>query len=131
LSSADVRPLAKRKAEARNSASKEYDERMVAAVQERWYRLLAGKNGPDPISPEGLGQVVVTFLLHVDGKISDLQTVSSAVTESLSFTCEAAILGASGFGRWPEKMLQSFPKGAREITFTFHYMDPAAETQKR
>jgi hypothetical protein len=94
----------------------DYDLRMVAAVQERWWALLEERR----YSLERTGKVVLKFNLHGDGTISQLQTVQTDVGETLGFTCEAALLGASPFGRWPT-VLKAQALDPREITFTFTY----------
>jgi hypothetical protein len=64
--------------------------------------------------------VVVRFNLHADGTISQMKTMESDVGDTLGFTCEAAVLGASPFGRWPS-VLRAQAVDPREITFTFNY----------
>lgn len=94
----------------------EYDLRMIAAVQERWWALLEERH----FALERTGKVVLRFRLHGDGSISQITTAESTVGETLSFTCEAAVMGASPFGRWPS-VLKAQALDPREITFTFHY----------
>jgi len=94
----------------------EYDLRMIAAVQERWWALLEERH----YALERTGKVVLKFRLHGDGSISQMTTAESTVGETLSFTCEAAVMGASPFGRWPS-VLKAQALDPREITFTFHY----------
>jgi hypothetical protein len=100
----------------RQSPFGNYDQNMIAAVQARWFALLDGR-----FAFERSGKVVLKFQLHTDGTVSDLETVTSDVGESLSFTCEAAILGAASFGRWPADMQKIVGQSTRPITFTFHY----------
>jgi hypothetical protein len=69
---------------------------------------------------ERTGKVVLKFRLHGDGTISQMTTAEATVGETLSFTCEAAVMGASPFGRWPS-VLKAQALDPREITFTFHY----------
>jgi hypothetical protein len=102
----------------RHSAFGDYDQKMIAAVQERWYRML--EDGQYQF--ERVGTVTVKFTLHDDGSVSDLETASSDVGDSLSFKCEASILGAASFGKWPLDMRSINHGGTRPITFTFHYM---------
>ena len=94
----------------------EYDLRMISAVQERWWALLEERH----YALERTGKVVLKFRLHGDGSISQMTTAESTVGETLSFTCEAAVMGASPFGRWPS-VLKAQALDPREITFTFHY----------
>ena len=94
----------------------EYDLRMIAAVQERWWSLLEGRH----FAFQRTGKVVLKFRLHGDGTISQMTTAEATVGEVLSFTCEAAVMGASPFGRWP-RVLKAQALDPREITLTFHY----------
>ncbi len=94
----------------------EYDLRMIAAVQERWWALLEERH----YALERTGKVVLKFRLHGDGSISQMTTAETDVGDTLSFTCEAAVMGASPFGRWPS-VLKAQTIDPREITFTFHY----------
>jgi hypothetical protein len=100
----------------RRSPFGDYDLRMIANIQERWWFLLEERH----YSLERTGKVVIRFQLKGDGTISGVQTLNSDVGESLSFTCEAAVLGSSPFGRWPH-VLKSQSIDPREITFTFNY----------
>ena len=100
----------------RQSPFGRYDQSMIAAVQARWYALLDGN-----YAFERSGKVTVRFLLHSDGTVSDLQNVEQTVGESLSFKCEAAVLGAAAFDRWPTDMRSAIGKDTREVTFTFYY----------
>lgn len=100
----------------RSSPFGDYDLRLVAAVQERWWALLEERR----YSLERTGKVVLRFQLHADGTISQLQTLQSDVGDMLGFTCEAALMGASPFGRWPSA-LKAQAADPREITFTFNY----------
>ena len=94
----------------------EYDLRMIAAVQERWWALLEERH----YGLERTGKVVLKFRLHGDGSVSQMTTAETTVGETLSFTCEAAVMGAAPFGRWPS-VLKAQALDPREITFTFHY----------
>jgi outer membrane biosynthesis protein TonB len=100
----------------KNSPFGDYDLRMVAAVQERWWALLDERR----YALERTGKVVLKFNLHADGTISQIQTEQSEVGDLLGFTCEAAVLGASPFGRWPT-VLRAQAQDPREVTFTFNY----------
>ena len=100
----------------KNTPFGEYDLRMVAAVQERWLALLEGRH----FAFERKGKVVLKFRLHADGSVSQVTTAESNVGEVFSFTCEAAVVGASPFGRWPS-VLKAKGLDPREITLTFQY----------
>jgi outer membrane biosynthesis protein TonB len=78
----------------------EYDERIVEAIQQRWFDLLDNES----ITQNRVGTVVVTFRLHPDGSVTDLHIEQSDVGELLGFVCESAIRDPSPYDRWPEVM---------------------------
>jgi outer membrane biosynthesis protein TonB len=78
----------------------EYDERIVAAIQERWYSLLESQS----FTQNRVGDVVVTFRLYPDGRITDLKVVQSDVGDLLSYVCESAIRDPAPYDHWPEAM---------------------------
>jgi outer membrane biosynthesis protein TonB len=78
----------------------EYDERIVAAIQERWYTLL----DTESFAQNRVGQVVVTFRLYPDGHISDARVIQSDVGDILSYVCVSAINDPAPYDRWPEVM---------------------------
>jgi hypothetical protein len=100
----------------KSQAFGEYDLRMMAAVRERWLALVEGRH----YGLERPGKVVLKLRLHGDGSVSEMTTAETTVGETLSFTCEAAVMGASPFGRWPS-VLKAQTLAPREITLTFHY----------
>ena len=95
----------------------DYDARIIAAVQRRWYDLL-----DDPaISRDRAGRVVVEFRLNYDGRISDLKVVDSDVGDLLSYVCMAAIKDPSPYDRWPTEMRRVMEGDSRLVRFTFYY----------
>ena len=78
----------------------EYDDRIVAAIQQRWYYLLENET----FQQNRVGTVVVTFRLYPDGHISDLRITQSDVGEVLGIVCMSAIRDPSPYDRWPEAM---------------------------
>ncbi len=95
----------------------DYDARIIAAVQRRWYDLL-----DDPaISRDRAGRVVVEFRLNYDGRITDLKVVESDVSDLLSYVCMAAIKDPSPYDRWPTEMRRVMEGDSRLVRFTFFY----------
>jgi hypothetical protein len=94
-----------------------YDQAFIAAVQQRWYALLAEHH----YAFERGGRVVLKFKLRSDGTVADMTQIESDVGDVWAFLCETAILTQSPFARWPTEMRRMVGADAREITFTFHY----------
>src|SRR6267154_1966209 len=65
----------------------DYDARVIAAIQQRWYDLL---DNP-AFARDRTGHVVVEFRMSYDGRISDMRVIESDVGDLLSYVCQAAI----------------------------------------
>jgi outer membrane biosynthesis protein TonB len=80
----------------------EYDDRIVTAIQQRWYDLLENET----FAQNRVGTVVVTFRLYPDGHITDVRIAQSDVGEVLGYVCMSAIQDPSPYDHWPEAMLR-------------------------
>lgn len=94
-----------------------YDRAFIAAVQQRWYKLLEEHH----YGFERSGKVVLRFRLRSDGTVTDMTQLESEVGDVWAFLCESAVLTQSPFARWPLEMRRMIGADVREITFTFHY----------
>jgi outer membrane biosynthesis protein TonB len=99
----------------------EYDERVVAAIQEHWYNLLDSQRFTQGTG----GRVVVQFHLNRDGSISNMRVVQSDVGPILTDLCQAAITEPQPYGAWPDAMYRRIKTDSgldyREVNFTFFY----------
>ncbi len=99
----------------------EYDERVIDAIQQRWYDLIDARNN----SSDPGGRVVVEFRLHFDGTVSDLHVVRTDVGPLLSSMCVSAISDPAPYERWPEVMYRKIKVESgldyRDVQFTFFY----------
>jgi outer membrane biosynthesis protein TonB len=99
----------------------EYDERVIAAIQEHWYGLLDSQN----FTQGSGGRVVVQFHLNRDGSISNMRLIQSDVGPILTELCQAAITEPQPYGAWPEAMYRKIKTESgldyREVNFTFFY----------
>lgn len=93
-----------------------YDEKIIAAVQQRWYSLL--EESRLPTRP---GRVVITFKLHADGKVDEIVVDDEDVGDILAVYCRRAISDPAPFDRWPDDMKRQIAREYREIKFGFYY----------
>jgi len=94
-----------------------YDAAVIQAIQKRWYDLLE-----DSATPSRQGKVVIEFVMHSDGHITDLKVIEQDVGEILSLYCRKAIADPSPFAPWPGEMRTMIGRDHREVRFTFFYM---------
>ena len=115
------RRQAKASLDAAGSPFGEYDERIVEAIQQRWYGLL----DTESFTQNRVGTVVVTFRLYPDGSVTDLQIAQSDVGDLLSYVCMSAIRDPAPYDRWPEAMNRKNKidtgKDYRECRMVFAY----------
>jgi outer membrane biosynthesis protein TonB len=93
----------------------DYDTRLIAALQTRWNQILDQGYLPQ------VGEVVVTFSLWSDGKITNVKVESSTASPLNTVKCERAVKGASPYEPWPEKMRDEIGSDRRFVRFTFYY----------
>jgi outer membrane biosynthesis protein TonB len=103
--------------DALGTAFGDYDQRIIAAIQQHWYDLMDSKQN----SLTRVGKVVVEFRLNYDGRITDINVVESDVSDMQSILCQLAITDPGPYERWPTKMRQTVGADYREVKFTFYY----------
>jgi hypothetical protein len=86
-------------------------------VQNRWYHLLDNNQ----YLLDRQGKVSLTFRLHYDGRITQLESVENSVGDVLGLLCQKAILDPAPFPKWPKDMRQLVGTDYRDIRFTFYY----------
>jgi hypothetical protein len=94
-----------------------YDQAVIAAIQKRWYDLLDETS----VVPR-TGKVVITFRLHSDGRITNLQVVEEDVGDILTVLCRRGISDPSPFAPWPSEMRRVVGRDYRDLRFTFFYL---------
>jgi hypothetical protein len=93
----------------------DYDREFIAAVQQRWYELLEGRNTVP-------GKVVLEFRLNYDGRITDLKLVGDTTHNlMLELICKSAIDDPAPYRKWPTEMRRELKSDSREVRFTFYY----------
>jgi len=95
----------------------DYDSRVIAAIQQRWYDLLENP----AFARDRTGHVVVEFRMSYDGRITDMRVIESDVGDLLSYVCQAAIKDPSPYEHWPSDMRRVMNSDSRVVRFTFFY----------
>jgi hypothetical protein len=95
----------------------EYDRALIQAVQQSWYRLLDDRG----YASDSRGKVVLQFVLHPDGRVTDLKVAENTTTEQLlGIICRIAVEDPAPFQDWPSDMRRMLGD-TRRIEFTFYY----------
>jgi len=94
-----------------------YDQALIDAIQQRWNDLLDERS----FALDRSGKVVIEFTLHSDGRVSDVNKVSTTVGDTLAYVCQLAITDPAPYMAWPRDMRLQIGE-ERRITFTFSYI---------
>lgn len=103
--------------DARATPFGEYDAGIIAAVQKHWFDLLELND----FTRNRTGKVVLTFKLHYDGSISDMEVRDSSVDYLLALICQKAVLDPAPYPEWPSDMRRAIGGNSRDVRFTFYY----------
>ncbi len=93
-----------------------YDADLVEAISRRWFDLLDQRD----YASDSRGKVVLQFVLHYDGRVSDMNMPENTTGEVLGLICQKAVLDPSPFAAWPSDMRRTLGD-VRHIQFTFYY----------
>jgi outer membrane biosynthesis protein TonB len=93
-----------------------YDRYLIDAIQTRWYALLDERS----YAAESRGKVVLQFVMHPDGRITDMAMSQNSASEVLGYICEKAVLDPAPYTAWPAEMRRMIGEN-RPIQFTFYY----------
>lgn len=95
-----------------------YQERLVAAIAQRWYDLLDER----AYTMENGGKVVVHFSLHYDGTVTKVSIAENTTgAEVLGYVCVKAIEEPAPYEPWPTDMRHEIARGVFDVKFTFIY----------
>ncbi len=98
-----------------------YDAALVDAVRQRWYDLLDRNS----YAYDRAGSVIVSFRLHADGRVTDLQIEQDTADDSKggiwAIVCQASIEESAPFGPWPHELLSAVGSNYRDVRFKFFY----------
>ncbi len=92
-----------------------YDEKLIKAVQKRWYALIERYRVYDTG-----GLITVHFQLFADGHLENLQSESTG-GRILALFCEKAVIESAPFDPLPADLRARVGKAPRNISFTFYY----------
>ena len=93
-----------------------YDRALIDAIQNRWYSLLDERN----YTAENRGKVILQFVLHPDGRVTDMTMSENSAGEVLGYLCEKAVQDPAPFPPWPMELRRMLGE-TRQIQFTFYY----------
>lgn len=93
-----------------------YDRMLIEAISQRWFGLLDERD----YASDARGKVVLQFVLHEDGRITDMNVAENTTSEVLSLICQRAVLDPAPFEPWPSD-LRRMAGETRSIQFTFYY----------
>jgi len=93
-----------------------YDAALVEAISQRWFTLLDERD----YASDSRGKVVLQFVLHYDGRVTDMNMAENTTGEVLGLICQKAVLDPAPFAAWPSDMRRTLGD-TRHIQFTFYY----------
>lgn len=93
-----------------------YDRMLIEAISQHWFGLLDARD----YASDARGKVVLQFILHEDGRITDMNVAENSTSEVLSLICQRAVLDPAPFEPWPSD-LRRMAGETRSIQFTFYY----------
>ena len=93
----------------------EYEQQFYAAIQSGWYQEIEYFQPIDTAT-----RVLVSFTIHQDGSITELNAANSTASDIGTFICEEAISKRSPFRAWTKEMIEVFGI-KRDLNIVFHY----------
>jgi outer membrane biosynthesis protein TonB len=93
-----------------------YDSYLIDAIKNRWYSLLEERN----YAAESRGKVVLQFVMHPDGRVTEMNMTDNTAGEVLGYICQKAVMDPAPYLPWPIEMHRMIGE-SRAVTFTFYY----------
>ena len=98
------------------TSNPQYDDKMAKRILKNWFEL---SNNSDVNF--NTGKVVVSFVLHSDGTVTDADIAMNTIGYLPGLTCVEAVLKSSPFPKWSSEMVKKLgDKRAVEFTFDYH-----------
>jgi outer membrane biosynthesis protein TonB len=104
--------------DAKGSPFGAYDAALIAAIQQHWYDLIEGNLSKSALRS---GRVVITFTLHADGRVDNVEIRQQEAGEIQALVCSKAIKDPAPYAKWPDRMRTELGRDYRELRITFHY----------
>jgi hypothetical protein len=93
-----------------------YDAALIEIIQDRWLSLLDQRD----YASDARGKVVLQFVLHPDGRVTELNIAENTTNETLGLLCVKAVSDPAPFPAWSMAMRLEIGE-TRHIQFTFFY----------
>lgn len=93
-----------------------YDQMLVEAISQRWFSLLEQRE----YASDGRGKVVLQFILHYNGRVTDVQVTENSAGEVLGLICQKAVMDPAPYSQWPGDMRRMMGD-TRKIQFAFYF----------
>ena len=93
-----------------------YDRYLIDVIQNHWYDLLNERR----YALDNRGKVVLQFVMHPDGRVTEMNMSENTAGDVLGYICEKAVLDPAPFQPWPIEMRRMIGEN-RPIQFTFYY----------
>jgi hypothetical protein len=95
----------------------DYDEALLNQIKSNWFNILDRRS----FGSRRTGKVVLKFILHSDGQITDMNVARNDVGDLLADLCEEAVMKGVPYSLWTDKMLKTLKTNSLSIDFTFVY----------
>jgi hypothetical protein len=93
-----------------------YDRYLIDVIKNHWYALLEERN----YAAESRGKVVLQFVMHPDGRVTEMNMSENSAGEVLGYLCQKAVLDPAPYLPWPAELRRMIGEN-RSIQFTFYY----------
>tara|TARA_Y100001934_G_scaffold77793_1_gene96634 strand:- start:487 stop:1593 length:1107 start_codon:yes stop_codon:yes gene_type:complete len=97
---------------ARGTPFGKYMDGMFEVISTRWHNLMGQRPTPH-------GQVKIKYKLWSDGRVTDVETLSTSIDDFQTVICQMAIKDPSPYRPWPSDMRRQFEEDFRELLITF------------
>ncbi|MGK0198488.1 MAG: hypothetical protein ACI91J_001763 [Yoonia sp.] len=91
-----------------------YDQMIVAVIQSKWHLLMGTR-------PTSRGTVRLKFKHWSNGRVTDMETLSTTVDDFQTTICQMSIQNSAPFRPWPIDLRRLHEQDFREVTFSFTY----------
>ena len=90
----------------------------MGAINQKWFKLIDDKLGKGDTN---VGEVVLKFELHSDGKITDMKIDKTSLPKLQTDICKEAVLGGVPYPHWSQAMLKTQKTNSFDVQFSFEF----------